>query len=74
MNYGDCSKSAILSGASGCLALTGSGFWDSFGLVLLGLSVIFLGIMLVALVKRGRRLPFVRNRNKGTKPPVSPRD
>ncbi len=76
MNYGDCSKGAILSGASGCLALTGSGPMSYVGPILIGLSLIFLGIMLVALVKRGTRLPGLRRvfpSKRGTKPPTSPR-
>lgn len=75
----DCynTTGATATGGTGCaLALTGSGPMSYFGLALLGISAILLGIMVLQLTMRGTRIPGLRKifpPKGGNTPPISPR-
>ena len=76
MQYCERDAAGVITGGTGCLALTGGSFMDNFGIVLAGISLIFLGVMLYLLVKRGTRIPVLKKlfpKNQGSQPPLSER-
>jgi hypothetical protein len=74
-NYFSTTGGGAASGTAGCyLATTGTGPTMLIGMFLLALTLIFGGVLLMQLARRGTRLPVIRRwfPTTATPPPVSP--